>query len=186
MSFQLTAVVENNALTVEFALRNPLAVDVYVAQFEPTRTWPPVRCGYVFVHREERLLVLYFGTVPNPPRVSLVQEIKFYTERLPPGETLRRAITLPLPILERGKLKVPDPAAPHDVVDVDRLRCTVCYTPKERGLKIQEVAPKSELYVLRYGEVHMAEATVHLLHPIPALRRTDDFDRPFDPARKID
>jgi hypothetical protein len=40
--------------------------------------------------------------------------------------------------------------------------------------------------VLRYGEVHKAEATVHLLHPIPALRRTDAFDRPFDPARKMD
>src|SRR5262245_26965202 len=122
MSFQLTALVEKNALTVEFALRNPLGVDVYVDQFEPAGTWPPERCGYVFVHREERLLVLYFGTVPNPPRLCLWQEIKFYTERLGPGETLRRSITLQLPILERGKVKGPDSLAPHDIVNVDRLR----------------------------------------------------------------
>jgi hypothetical protein len=185
MSFQLTALIENNVLLVEFALRNPLDVDVYVDQFEPTHLWPPVRGGYVYVHREERLLVLYFGTVPNPPRVALMQEIKLYAERLPPGETLRRSITLPLPILERGKLKVRDPAAPHDVVHVERLLCTVCYTPNQRGLTLQEVRPKSDLYVA-WGDTRMAEATVHLLHPIPALRRTDDLDRPFDPARKID
>jgi hypothetical protein len=118
MAFQLTALVESNALDVEFSLRNPL--DVYVDQFEPTHLWPPTRGGYVYVHREDRLLVLYFGTVPNPPRVALMQEIKFYAERVPPGGTLRRSITLPLPILERGKLKVRDPAAPHDVVHVDR------------------------------------------------------------------
>jgi hypothetical protein len=91
---------------------------------------------------------------------------------------------LPLPIVENGKLTVPDPTAPHDVVNIDRLRCTVCYTPKERGLKIQEVDPNSDLYVVG-GKAQQAEATVHLLHPIPALRRTDDFDRPFDPAREI-
>jgi hypothetical protein len=184
MSLQLTALIEKNALIVDFALRNPLPVDVYVAQFEPTRTWPPIRCGYVYVHREDRLLALYFGTVPNPPLVCLMQEIKFYTERLLPGQRLSRSIVLPLPILERGKLNVPDPAAPHEVVNVDRVRCTVCYTPKERGLKIQEVAPGSDLYVVG-GKAQQAEAAVHLLHPIPALWRTDDFDRPFDPARKI-
>jgi hypothetical protein len=184
MTLQLTAVVENNALNVEFALRNPLDVDVYLDQFEPTRTWPPVRGGYVYVHREDRLLVLYFGTVPNPPRLHLAQEIKFYAKRLPPGETLRRSIRLQLPVVENGKVNEADPAAPHDVVNVDRLRCTVCYMPKQRGLKILEVRPKSDLYQIWYGKALQAEATVHLLHPIPALRRTDDFDRPFDPARE--
>jgi hypothetical protein len=87
-----------------------------------------------------------------------------------------------LPILERGKLKIRDPAVPHEVVDVDRLRCTVCYTPKQRGLMLQEVRPKSDLYVA-WGDTQEATATVHLLHPVPALRRTDDLDRPFDPAR---
>jgi hypothetical protein len=184
MSFQFTALIENNALTVEFTLRNVFDTDVYVDQFEPTRTWPPERRGYVYVHREDRLLVLYFGTVPSPPRVCLWQEVKFYAERLPPGETLRRSISLPLPIVEYGKLGAVDPAAPHDVVNVDRLRCTVCYTPKRRGLKIEEVRPKSDLYVV-WGDTQRAEATVHLLHPIPALRRSDNFDRPFDPARDM-
>ena len=73
-----------------------------------------------------RLLLLHFGTVPNPPLVFLAEEIKFYSERLPPGETLRRSITLPLPIVENGKLVEADPAAPHDIVHVERLRCTVC------------------------------------------------------------
>jgi hypothetical protein len=185
MALQLTARVENNALRVEFALRNPLDVDVYVDQFEPTRTWPPVRRGYVYVHREDRLLLLYFGTVPNPPLLRLAQEIKFYTERLPPGETLRRSITLRLPVVENGKVDQADPTAPHDVVNVDRVRCTVCYTPKERGPKILEVAPKSDLYEVWYGTARQAEANMPLLHPIPALRRSDDFDRPFDPARTI-
>jgi hypothetical protein len=51
MALQLTALVENNALSVEFALRNPLDVDVYVDQFEVTRAWPPELRGYVYVHR---------------------------------------------------------------------------------------------------------------------------------------
>jgi hypothetical protein len=158
---------------------------VYIAQFEPTRTWPPERRGYVYVHREDRLLVLFFGTVPNPPRVHLAQEIKFYAERLGPGETLSRSITLPLPVARNCKLMEADPAAPHEVVNVDRVRCTACYTPKQRGLKILEVRPKSDLYQVWYGKAHKAEATVHLLHAIPALRRTDNFDRPFDPARDM-
>jgi hypothetical protein len=133
MTFHLTAVIENHALMVEFTLRNPFDVDVYVSQFEPTRTWPPERRGYVYVHREDRLLFLFFGTVPNPPRVCLAQEIKFYAERLGPGETLSRSITLRLPVAENGKLIEADPAAPHEVVNVDRVRCTVCYTAKQRG-----------------------------------------------------
>ena len=40
---QLTALIERGALTVNFALRNPLDVDVYLDQFEPTRSWPPER-----------------------------------------------------------------------------------------------------------------------------------------------
>jgi hypothetical protein len=182
MPFQLTTLIASNALIVEFALRNALAVDVYAAQFEPVYTRPLARGGYVYVHREQRLLVLYFGTVPNPPLVCLAREIKFYAERLAPGETLRGSVSLQLPIVENGKLNVPDPTAPHDVVNVDRVRCTICYTPKERGLRIQEVAPDSDLYVVG-GNAQQAEATVHLLHPIRALRRTDDFDRSFDPAR---
>ena len=74
---------------------------------------------------------------------------------------------------------------PDEVVDVDRLRCTVCYTPKQRGMKIDEVAPDSGLYVLSYGKAIEATATVHLLKPFPALRRSDDFDRRFDPARDL-
>ena len=124
--------------------------------------------------------------MPSPPGVCLYQEVVFYTERLRPGETLTQSIRLPLPIAEHGKLDEANPAAPHEVVHVDRLRCSVRYTPKQRGLKLDEVAPKSNLYVPRYGKAQEVEATVHLLHPVPALRRTDDFDRPFDPARKID
>jgi len=179
MDFELIATADKDALTIELALRNPLDVDVYVDQFLPTRAWPPVRGGYVYVHRDN-LLVLYFGTVPNPPRVCLAQEIKLYAERLPPGETLRRAISLPLPIIECGKLKGAEPTAPHEAVIVDRVRCTVCYTPKRRGLTIREVAPKSGLYEVWYGDVQRVESNRHLLHPIPALRRSDDFDRPFE------
>jgi hypothetical protein len=49
-----------------------------------------------------------------------VQEIKFYAERLPAGETLSRSITLPLPIPEYGKRDEADPAAPHEVVNPPR------------------------------------------------------------------
>jgi hypothetical protein len=182
MDFQFIAETDRDALTIELVLRNQLDVDVYVDQFLPTRTWPPVRGGYVYVHRDN-LLVLYFGTVPNPPRVFLAQEIKLYAECLPPGETLRRSISMPLPIVECGKLMGPDPSAPHDRVMVDRVRCTVCYTPKRRGLTIREVAPKSSLYEVWYGDAKQVEANHHLLHPIAALRRSDDFDRPFEAGR---
>ena len=183
MSLQLTPAVDQGTLTVEFSLHNPLEVDIYVDQYQPTRDWPPERRGYVYVHREDRLLVLYFGTVPNPPLVRLAQEMKFYTERLAPAQTLHAAIRLPLPVLENGKLALADAAAPHEVVEVDRVRCTVCYTPKTRGMKIEEAAPNSALYVLRDSKAIEASATVHLLQPVRALRRSDRFDLPFDPAR---
>lgn len=54
-----------------------------------------------------------------------------------------------------------------------------------RGLKVNEVKPGSALYTVWYGAPEEATGTVHLLHAVPALRRSDDFDRPFDPTRDI-
>ena len=56
---------------------------------------------------------------------------------------------------------------------------------KKRGVKVNEVKPGSDLYEIWYSTPEEATGTVQLLHPVPALRRSDDFDRPFDPARDI-
>jgi hypothetical protein len=89
-------------------------------------------------------------------------------------------LTLEWVALECGKLDEAGTAAPHEVVNVDRLRCTVCYTPKRRGLEIEKARPTSDLHVV-WGDTREAEATVHLLHSVPAQWRSGKFDRPSTP-----
>jgi hypothetical protein len=178
MDLHVSQAVDAHHLTLDLSFRNRLDVDIYVEQFLPSRTWPPERGGYVYAHRDGMLLV-YFGTVPNPPRFCLAQEIKLYAELLRPSQTRSASISLPIPVVERGKFSGRDSTA-HEVVEVSLLRLVVCYKRKQRSLKLREAFPQSGLFELWYGESEKVEANFALPRPIAALRRTDDFDRPFE------
>ena len=177
----VTAAIDASVLKLKLALKNALDVDIYVEQYLPSFTWPPARAGYVYSHRDG-LLLLYFGIVPNPPRTCLARQQKLLAELLPPNQTLRASIALPIPILERGKTRAPNPEAPHEVLSVSRLRIVISYARKQRGLKVREVVPKSGLYELSFGDHEKVEVSLVLPQPIAALRRSDDFDRPFEAA----
>jgi len=181
MELTVTPYILPQTLKVEFSLRNTLGADAYVEQFYPTRIVPHPREGYVYVHRGGLLLV-YFGTVPEPPRTCGYQKVRFYAELVPAGQTLQASLTMALPILEFGRSAVPDPTAPHEVVEVERLRVVICYRRKERGIKVREVPAQTGLYDVWGAESASVEATVPMPHPISAHRRTDEFDRPFEPA----
>jgi len=185
MELTITPRVLADTLTLEIALRNTVGVDVYVEQFLPGLTWPPTRGGFVYAQRDGLLLV-YFGTVPNPPLTSLAQEVKLYAELLPSGQTLQASVRMTIPVLECGKVAAPDPAAPHELIDVDRVRVVVCYQPKKRFQKLREAVPGSGLYDPGGGLSHPSvEATVALPRPIPAQRRTERFDHPFEPDARF-
>jgi len=185
MDLLVTPDIASEALTLHLSLPNTLGVDVYVAQFLPGLTKPPQRGGFVFAQRDGLLLV-YFGTVPNPPLMCLAQEVRLYAELLPAGQTLRASIKMAIPVLERGKLDEPDPAAPHELIDVTRVRVVVCYERKKRWGRHAEVVPGSGLYDPRVGgSSPSTEATVALPRPVPAQRRTEHFDHPFEPDARF-
>ena len=182
MELQVTPFLDARSLTLQMALQNSGAEDVFVDQFPLTYGWPPHREPYVYVHGDG-LLLIHFGTVPNPPLMMLAQEIRFFSELLPAQRTFTTSLTLPLPILECGKVTPTNPEAPHEVAMASRLRLVICYKRKQRGTKVQELRPRGGIYDVRYANLEKVETTIALPAAIAARRRTDTFDRPFDPHR---
>lgn len=178
MELGIAALQENGRLIVHYLTENDLPSPVYVHQY--VDTYPaPVRSSYVYVE-PGGTLALYFASVRAPSYVALAHEGRPWAERLQPGEALKASIALDIPVLERGKLQGADAAAPHVVQLVSELRVVMTYQPERRGLDVQRW-PGLDLYDV-YGHPPLVlEASLALATPVPALRRTDPFDRPMEP-----
>jgi hypothetical protein len=168
---------ESDKVTFRYSIRNGLDTEIYVPQFMPWRSGPTRAC-YVYAHADGQLL-LYFGTVPNPPLICLAREIRLYAERVSAGRTLQSSVTLNVPILEEGKLQGEDAEAPHELVSLSRLTMTVNYYQPQRELRIEEV-PGYGLYDVWGTTPRSLVANLIMPNPLPAKRRTDDFHRPFE------
>jgi hypothetical protein len=115
----------------------------------------------------------------NPPLVVSAWEGRPCAEKLSPGERIKAMLTLPIPVLECGKFRGPDPNAPHERCSVDRIRVVVSYLPKGGKVEVHRY-PETDLYDVSGQRPVVLQAELALPELVVALRRTDDFHRPLE------
>lgn len=175
MILQVSAQTEGNELGVRYAATNDTGVDVFAQHFVeyyPKPTPSPYRL-HVLPHE----LVLFAGTLPDPPLVAAAHPGYPHAQLVRPGETLDITLWLSLPLLECSKFDGPNPDAPHEPHWANSIRMVLHCQPRRRGLKVHAYEELGSYNVWGLPPtVLVARTTVD--EPFVVLRRTAPFRRP--------
>ena len=175
MILQATARVDAHHLGVRYAATNDTGVDLFAQHF--VECFPEPRPSPYLLHVLPHELVVFAGTLPDPPLVAAVHSGRPHAQLVAPGDTLDITLWLPLPLLESGKLDGPDPEAPHDPHWANSIRVVLHCQPRRPGLQVRAHEELGSYDAWGVPPVVLvARATVD--EAFVVLRRREPFRRP--------
>ena len=143
--FSASVKVGKDKLNVSYDLTNRTKEDIYVLDIFPNYDLETMKPSVnlnntVTVWSEPDGVRLVRGLPPYPQEKDMSAFYTPYTSKVGPGETLKRRLELPLPLVEFSPYYSPLETAKYEAVDVTRIRLTVNFIKSSaEGLEAKEV-----------------------------------------------